>query len=61
MDDCARLAALDEVRDGLLGCVDGVDKIDVETGVSATVGGVFRGGRSRRVPEVGKGLRRGQI
>lgn len=56
MDDGAGPAALEEVRDGLLGCVDGVDEVDVETGVAAAVGGVFGDGRSGRVPEIGEGL-----
>lgn len=58
MDDGAGRAALEEVRDGLLGCVDGVDEVDVEAGVSAAVGGVFGDGRSGRVPEIGEGLGR---
>lgn len=58
VDDGAGRAALEEVRDGLLGCVDGVDEVDIEAGVPAAVGGVFGDGRSGRVPEIGEGLGR---
>jgi hypothetical protein len=59
VDDGAGLAVLEEVRDGLLGCVDGVYEVDVDAGVSAAIGGVFGDGRSGRVPEIGEGLGRG--